>query len=215
MKNKTGLFILIALLAIPAIWVLLWKKSEFQYDTLPIYSEVIMGDTVPMTIDTFTLTDQYGHTFTRDSIGDRVYVANFFFARCPDVCPQMNSNLKLVADKFKNNPGVVFLSHTVDPLHDTVEVLAEYAHEFRAEGNSWYFLTGKKSTIYGLAEQSYKQVAVKHDDDTFIHSEKLILVDKDFRIRGFYEGRDYKDILRLQDDIPFLLKLYKEGKEDE
>ena len=215
MKNKTGLLILIVLIAIPLIWVLLWKKSDFQYTTLPIYSDVVMGDTVPLRVDTFTLWDQNGNRFTRDSIGDRIYVANFFFASCPDVCPQMNSNLKLVAEKFKNNPGVVFISHSVDPENDTVEALSEYAKEFAAENNAWYFLTGSKRSIYDLAAESYRLVAVQEDKDAFIHSEKLILVDKDFRIRGYYEGRDYKDIMKLEDDIPFLLKLYKEGKEDE
>ncbi|MBR9859473.1 SCO family protein [bacterium] len=214
MKNKTGPIILIALLAIPVIWIFLWKKTEFGYEPLPIYTEVIFGDTVPLTIDTFTLYDQYGNTFTRDSIGDRIFVANFFFANCPDVCPQMNSNLKLVTEKFKDNPGVVFLSHTVDPENDTIEALAEYASDFGAENNSWHFLTGKKRTIYDLASKSYRLVSVQKDTNTFIHSEKIILVDKQFRIRGYYEGRDFKDIQKLEDDIPFLLKLYKDGAEN-
>ncbi len=209
MKKNTGTIILIVLLAIPIIWVILWKKSEFKYTELPIYSSVEFGDTIPFTIDTFTLYDQRGLPFTRDSIGDRVYVANFFFTSCPDVCPEMNSNVKILADKFKDNTGVIFLSHSVDPYRDTVEALKEYAADFGANPNQWHLLTGKKSTIYNLAMLNYRVAAVKEDSNAFIHSEKLVLVDKDFRVRGYYEGRDYRDIKNLMEDIPFLIKEYK------
>lgn len=209
MKNKTGIVILVVLLAIPVLWVLLWKKSEFKYTNLPIYSSVEFGDTIPYTIDTFTLYDQRGLPFTRDSIGDRVYVANFFFTSCPDVCPQMNSNVKLLAEKFKDNNAVVFLSHSVDPYNDTIEALKVYAKEFGANAHQWHLLTGKKSTIYNLAMHSYRVAAVQEDSNAFIHSEKLILVDKDFRVRGYYEGRDYREVKNLMEDIPFLIKEYK------
>ena len=215
MKKRAGLLILIVLLLIPIIWVFLWKKSEFGYEPLPIYKDLQFGDTVPLTIDTFTLTNQYGQPFTRDSIGDRVYVANFFFATCPDVCPEMNSNVKILADKFKDNPGVVFISHTVDPEMDTVEALREYARELGAAQYNWYFLTGSKRRIYDLAAKSYRLVTVQQSPDAFIHSEKLVLIDKQFRIRGYYEGRDFRDIQKLMDDIPFLLKLHQDEAKNE
>lgn len=209
MKNKSGILILIVLLAIPVIWVVLWKKSEFKYTNLPIHGDVVFGDTVPFTVDTFTLYDQRGLPFTRDSIGDRVYVANFFFASCPDICPKMNTNVKILTEKFEKNDAVIFLSHSVDPYRDTVEALSEYAKEFGANPEQWRFLTGRKSTIYDLAISSYHVAAVQEDTNSFIHSEKLVLVDKDFRIRGYYEGREYKDIKNLMEDIPFLIKEYK------
>lgn len=210
MKNKTGIIILIVLLAIPVIWVILWKQSEFKYTNLPVYGESVFGDTVPYTVDTFTLYDQRGLPFTRDSIGDKVFVANFFFASCPDICPKMNTNVKILTEKFEMNDAVMFISHSVDPYRDTVEVLAEYAKEFGANEDQWRFLTGRKSTIYDLATKSYHLAAVQEDTNTFIHSEKLVLVDKDFRIRGYYEGRNYTDIKNLMEDIPFLIKEYKE-----
>ena len=211
MNRNRGILILIILFAIPLIWVFLWKKTEFGYHNLPIYSGLEFGDTVVFTIDTFELTDHRGLPFNRDSIGDRVYVANFFFASCPDVCPEMNANLKLLTDKFERNPGVIFLSHTVDPENDSVEALRDYAYDFGARDGQWFFLTGKKSNIYDLASKSYRLVSVQKSKSDFIHSEKLVLIDKNFRIRGYYEGRDFKDIQKLMDDIPFLIKEYKDN----
>ena len=212
MNRNRGILILVVLLAIPVLWILLWKKSEFAYTKLPIYSEVIFGDTVAFTIDSFSLTDQRGLPFTQDSIGDRVYVANFFFATCPDICPEMNSNVKILTDKFQMNDGVVFLSHTVDPANDTVAALRQYADDLQVDDNQWHFLTGSKREIYDLASTSYRVVSVEEGQGTFIHSEKLILIDKDRRIRGYYEGRDFKDIQKLMDDIPFLIKEYKDAE---
>ena len=211
MNRNRGIIILIVLLAIPVVWIFLWKKSEFAYTPLPIYTEVIFGDTLPLTIDSFSFTDQHGEVFDRDRIGDRVYVANFFFASCPDICPQMNANVKLLTEKFKQNPGVVFLSHTVDPERDTVAALRSYANDFKAADN-WFFLTGSKTDLYTMASKSYRLVSVEAAGGDFIHSERLVLVDKDFRIRGYYEGRDFKDVKKLMDDIPFLLKEYKENE---
>ncbi|MFY0643056.1 MAG: SCO family protein [Bacteroidia bacterium] len=211
MNKNRGILILIFLFAIPLVWVFLWKKTEFGYENLPIYSGLEFGDTVVFTIDTFNLEDQRGLPFTRDSIGDKVYVANFFFASCPDVCPEMNANVKLLTDKFERNTGVIFLSHTVDPENDTVKALRTYANDIGARDHQWHFLTGKKSEIYSLASKSYRLVSVQKSETDFIHSEKLVLIDKDFRIRGYYEGRDFKDIQKLMDDIPFLIKEYKDN----
>ncbi len=211
MNKNRGILILIVLLAIPVLWIFLWKKSEFAYTPLPIYSEVVFGDTVAFTIDDFELTDQRGLPFNHDSIGERVYVANFFFASCPDVCPEMNSNVKILTDKFSQNDAVVFLSHSVDPENDSVGALRQYADDLEVDDNQWHFLTGPKREIYDLASKSYRVVSVEEGEGTFIHSEKLILIDKDRRIRGYYQGRDFKDIKKLMDDIPFLIKEYKDN----
>lgn len=210
MNRNRGILILLALLLIPVLWILFWKNSDFAYTRLPIYSEVVFGDTQAFTIDSFTLTDQRGLPFSQDSIGDKVYVANFFFATCPDICPEMNSNMKILTDKFKQNDGVIFLSHTVDPENDSVEALRQYANDLEVNDQQWHFLTGNKRKIYDLASKSYRVVSVEEGEGTFIHSEKLILIDKDRRIRGYYEGRDFRDIKKLMDDIPFLIKEYKD-----
>lgn len=211
MNKRRGQILIAIFLFIPILWVFLWRSAEYGYKKLPIYSDIVFGDTVPFSIDEFSLYDQKGYLFTKDSIVDKIYVANFFFTTCPDVCPAMNNNVKYLTEHFKNNTDLIFLSHTVNPENDSVAVLNAYAKEVDAKYGQWYFLTGNKLEIYNLAMNNYKAAAVEVlDDNSFIHSEKLTLVDKDFRIRGFYEGRDFQDIQKLKDDIKILFKEYKD-----
>ena len=110
----------------------------------------------------------------------------------------------------------MFLSHTVDPYNDTAEVLREYANKFEVNDDQWKFLTGSKSTIYRLARDSYKAVIQEVPDTTdFIHSEKIMLVDKDFHVRGIYDGLEITDIMKMIEDARFLLKTYKDQEKDE
>ncbi len=216
MKRTTGILILVVLLAIPALWVFLWKQTQFGYKELPVFTTDEMGVKEPYLIDSFSLLDQNGNVFTRDSIGDRIFVTNFFFATCPDVCPTINGHLKIATEKLKNSTDVLFLSHTVDPYNDTVAVLKEYADKFEANPNQWKFLTGKKSTIYHLATNSYKAVIEEvPDTNNFIHSEKIMLVDKDFHVRGIYDGLDIKSVLDMVEDARFLLMNYAKQENEQ
>ena len=175
-----------------------------------------MGEEVPYYIDSFSLIDQNGDVFTREDIGNRVFIANFFFASCPEVCPTINGHLKIASQKLENSTDVLFLSHTVDPYNDTAAVLRAYADKFEVNDDQWKFLTGSKSTIYRLARDSYKAVIQAVPDTTdFIHSEKVMLVDKDFHVRGIYDGLDITDIMKMIEDARFLLKTYKDQEKDE
>jgi protein SCO1/2 len=216
MKRKSGLIILILLLAIPAIWVVLWKNTQFGYNELPIFSTDEMGEQVPYLIDSFSLLDQNGNVFTRDSIGDKIFIASFFFASCPDVCPTINGHLKIATDRLKNSTDVMFLTHSVDPYNDSVAVLNQYAKDYEADYNQWRFLTGSKSTIYHLARDSYKSVIQEvPDTNAFIHSEKLVLVDKEFHVRGIYDGLDIKEVLNMVEDARFLLMNYMKEENEQ
>ncbi len=214
MKGLFKVLILSIILITPLIWGLLWKYGKTSYSTLPIMGSVEMtGDTTPWLVSDFSFTDQTGKTITQNDFKDKIYVANFFFATCPDVCPKMNRNMHLVYEKFKLDPEIKYLSHTVHPEHDSVKVLAEYARKLQVDPNIWHFVTGKKNEIYEMAEQSYKAVTVEGDKPSnFIHSDKLILVDKEKHIRGIYDSQDYKDVMRLQDDIIIVLKQYHDKK---
>ena len=171
------------------------------------------GDTTLWVVPDFSFIDQNGDTVTQKTFAGKIYVANFFFATCPDVCPRMNRNLHLVYEKFKRDSNVKFLSHTVNPEHDTVEVLAKYAAKLKADSRIWHFVTGRKKDIYSIAEEGYKAVSVEGDKPaTFIHSEKLVLVDREKHIRGIYDSQDFKDVLRLEDDIIIVLKEYSDKK---
>ena len=216
MKRVGGLIIVGVIILIPVLIAFYWQSKEFKYTELPVYSTDELGEKVPYYIDSFSLIDQNGEVFTREDIGDKVYIANFFFASCPEVCPTINGHLKIASQKLENSTDVLFISHTVDPYNDTAEVLREYANKFEVNDDQWKFLTGSKSTIYRLARDSYKAVIQEVPDTTdFIHSEKIMLVDKDFHVRGIYDGLEITDIMKMIEDARFLLKTYKDQEKDE
>ena len=174
-------------------------------------------DTVFHTIPAWKLTDENGKEFLGQSLKGKIYVADFFFTRCGSICPKMSTELTRLQDTFSEEEEVQIASFSVDPVHDTPEILREYAKKYDAKAGKWHFLTGTKMQIYPLAVKGYfipvadaseYDKAVKSPDETFIHSEKLILVDKEGHIRGFYDGTDKKDVDRLVLEIRVLLKIY-------
>ncbi|MDI9860313.1 MULTISPECIES: SCO family protein [Flectobacillus] len=178
-------------------------------------------DTVFHTIPDWTLTNEEGKSFTNKQLAGKIYVADFFFTRCTSICPKMSTQLTRVQDTFGQDKDVEFASFTVDPSHDTPEMLREYAKQYDAIPGKWHFLTGTRQQLYPLAVKGYYipvadaseyDKAVKTPDETFIHSEKLILVDKEGYIRGFYDGTDKKDVDRLMLEIKVLQKIYETEK---
>jgi protein SCO1/2 len=228
---KAGLLIL--LLVIPALAFLFLKNFGRNQYSLPRYipqldstsgeimmrTSVVNGrettDTVFHTIPDFNLTDQNNNKITAEMVKGKIHVADFFFARCPGICPKMSSQLQRVQDQFLNNPDVVILSYTVDPEHDSVEALQNYADQYGAIKNKWYLLTGDRKQIYDLAKRGYfvsaKEGNLQSSDleENFVHTDKFILVDKEGHIRGFYNGTDPKDVDRLNLEIKILLDHYK------
>jgi protein SCO1/2 len=174
-------------------------------------------DTVFQTIPSFSLTDETGKTFDSNILKDKIYVTSFFFTRCGTICPKITSQLSRVQDTFLGDPEVQFLSISVDPKYDQPEKLATYAKRFDANKGQWHFLTGEKKKIYPLvlkgfhvplADASEYDAAIKNPDETFIHSERLVLVDKEGIIRGFYDGTDKKEVDRLLVEIKVLKNIY-------
>lgn len=176
---------------------------------LPVIGEKTVaanGDTMYHVVGDFSLTDQNGETITNKTVEGKIYVADFFFATCQSICPQMSSQLVRVQNAFKNDKRFMILSHTVNPMHDTVAVLNEYAKGYGALKDKWHFLTGDKKYIYGLAKDSYLVNALQDDGtpEGFLHSELFVLVDGHKRIRGMYDGTDSTDVNRLMGDIRLL-----------
>lgn len=229
--RKAG--ILLATLLVPALLYLFLRFGTQNHYVLPRYlpkidsarGEPLMGkvklpdgreitDTIYNHIPPFSLTDQDGKTVTQSVVAGKIYVASFFFTRCGTVCPRLSSQLTRVQDIFRENPTVMFLSHSVDPEHDQPAELKAYAQKYEAIPGKWYFLTGNKADIYDLALHGYflpvVDAGVKDGkpDETFIHSEKLVLVDKEGIVRGFYDGTDKNDVDRLILEIRVLLDMY-------
>ena len=184
------------------------QEKEFKPLLFPVIGavKVINGDTVYHTIAPFSFTNQFRETITDTVTKDKIYIANFFFATCQSICPRMNTLLGRVQDVYKNDKEVLFLSHTVNPINDTVEVLAQYGAKYGAIKGKWHLLTGSKKALYNLAKTSYLINAVEDDnsDEGFIHSEFLLLIDKQKRIRGTYDGTDSIMVNKLIDDVKLL-----------
>lgn len=159
----------------------------------------------------FNLTDQDGNTVTPNNFKDKIYVTDFFFVTCPTICPKMTDQMLRVYEEFKDNDAILLLSHTVMPEEDSVPVLKEYADKIEVNSNKWKFVTGDKKQIYDLARKTYFAAVTEGDGgvDDFIHTENFVLVDKEKRLRGFYDGTSKKDVDRLINDIYTLLSEYE------
>lgn len=158
----------------------------------------------------FMLTDQDSNAVSNKTFDGKIYVTDFFFVTCPTICPKMTRQMHRVYQEFENNNDILFLSHTVMPEHDSVAVLKNYANELAVSSNKWKFVTGDKKQIYNLARLTYFAAITEGDGgvNDFIHTENFVLVDKEKRLRGYYDGTSTEDVNRLIDDIYTLLKEY-------
>jgi protein SCO1/2 len=157
------------------------------------------------TIAPFSFTDQDGHGVSESDFRGKIYVANFFFTICPGICPKLTSNMKLVADEFRNDERVRFISHSVTPGIDSVPRLKKYADRFQIDSKQWRLVTGDKDDIYSLARSSYFAETEQGSKSDFIHTEHFMLVDREGHVRGVYKGTLQPEMIRLADDIRALL----------
>tara|TARA_B110000014_G_C20033595_1_gene536865 strand:+ start:67 stop:732 length:666 start_codon:yes stop_codon:yes gene_type:complete len=160
------------------------------------------------TISDFSLINQNGDTITQNFYNDKIYVADFFFTTCQTICPIMTKNMKEIQDKLINDKEILLLSHSVTPEIDSVGQLKKYAIANKINDDKWNLVTGDKKQIYNLARKSYLAV----EDSEFgnfdmIHTENFMLIDKKRQIRGFYDGTEKNEIIRLLSDIEILKKL--------
>ena len=193
--------------------------------TLPIYSP---RDINPELVDStvqhigndhkiadFAFTNQNGKVITQKNYENTIYVADFFFTTCPTICPKMTDNMVWLQNQLKNNPEVKLLSFSVTPDIDTPEVLKKYAIEKGVDDSRWNLVTGDKKDIYYLARKSYLAVKTGKPEELYdmVHTENFILVDKNKRIRGFYDGTNLdqptndpktKNMKQLLEDILWL-----------
>jgi len=165
-------------------------------------------------IPNFKLQTQSGDSLELDSLYGNIYVAEFFFATCPGICPKMNSSLERVQQAFVKDRNFRIVSFSVDPAKDTLEALRRYADRYNAIPGKWYFLRSSKEDIFKLARDGFF-ITAKDDEDggpeAFIHSEKLVLVDQTGNIRGYYSGVDSNRVNQLMGDIVLLLRDTEKG----
>lgn len=225
MNMKSGFFkksipTLIFLIVFSVIGIMVFYQITFVDKTLPVYSP---SDVNPRLVDKslrhqkknhkvadFKLINQNGKTITQKEYQGKIYIADFFFTRCQTICIAMAYNMSELQEKYKNDKDIMFLSHSVTPVMDSVSVLKEYAERKGVIDGKWNVTTGSKKHIYELARKSYFAVLDEGDggEQDFIHTEQFVLVDKERRIRGYYDGTDKEDMQKLQDDIVLLKSEY-------
>lgn len=191
-------------------------KLLSQKERLPVYNP---SDVNPKLVDfslqhikkghkvlDFELINQNGDTITQDDYQNKIYVADFFFTRCATICPIMTSNMSKLQDIYKDDDDIMFLSHSVTPIMDSIPILRMYADSKGVIDGKWNITTGDKKHIYELARKSYFAVLDEGDggDQDFIHTEQFILVDKKRQLRGFYNGTEAKSIEQIKKDIAIL-----------
>ncbi len=227
MNKKAVLALCIATL-IPVVSYLILKRTGEDAVTMP--RKYFMDSVVTNTVDGKTTTDTIWHTTGNiklvNQLGDsvslydiqnRVIVADFFFTRCPSVCPKMTANMARLQQSFSHNNKdgrkiidssiVRFLSFSIDPQRDSVPALRRYADKFGVDHDNWWMLTGNKKTIYDFALNELKLGLVDGEgvDTSFIHSQKFVLLDKDYVVRGYYNGLDTASLSALAKDIGLLM----------
>lgn len=206
-NKKTGIILITFFILLGASFLGYYYKvtHEAKKDVLP----VIEGDHGHH-VQPFSFVNQEGKTITNKDVEGKICVVSYFFATCKGICPRMNENMAKVYKAFRGNSNVLILSHTVDPMKDTVAALKAYSLRFDADPEQWMFLTGDKKALYDMARYSY---LISAEDDTtgvnikddFIHDKHYSLVDRHGRIRGFYDGLEQKDIDKLISDINALI----------
>ena len=189
-------------------------------DTLPIFSpNMVSSELVEDSIhhvkkyhkiSNFSLTNQNGETVTEENYHNKIYVADFFFTTCPSICPIMTENMFYIQEKTVNK-DILLVSYSVTPEIDSVAQLKKYAIEKGVDDSKWNLLTGEKKDIYELARKSY--LVAKNNGDggkyDMIHTENFVLIDKEKRIRGFYDGTNKEEMDKLLNDIQILENSYK------
>lgn len=221
-------YFFIGFLILCAIILSLFYNALKPAKKLPIYTPAMVN---PEMVDTlvqhknnklehiiadFEFINQNNKKITNKDYENTIYVADFFFTTCKTICPIMTDNMVLIQEKIKDMPDVKILSFSVTPEIDTPEILREYATEKGVIDAKWNLVTGNKKDIYYLARQSFLAVKTGSPEEMYdmVHTENFILVDKNGRIRGFYDGTNFdkktddgtQNIEQLLDDIDWLRK---------
>lgn len=180
--------------------------------TLPIIGNATItdkGDTIYPIIPDFSFIDQNGNTVTNETFKDKIYVSDFFFTHCPTICPRVTKQMLRIHDAFSDNSAVVLISHTIDPKHDTIGRLREYAEKLGVQADKWHFVRGTRDSVYDIAEKYFTPRPMEDKTEGsggFDHSGKLILIDKNRHVRAFCNGTDAEDVDKFIGSIKILLK---------
>jgi protein SCO1 len=224
--SKKALTAVLLAIMVPLISYLIVKRASDHTIGMPgryYYDSVVsvirdgktIDDTLWHSVEDFKFQNQLGRTVSLSDLPGKVIVADFFFTRCPSICPKLTVNIRKLQDalsskdQFKQlNPAFIqFLSFSVDPERDSVPVLKAYGNKFGINPDVWWLLTGPKKQIYDFSMNELKLGLADGEgvDSNFIHTQKIVLLDKEHVVRGYYTGLDSVDMSKMANDMVFIM----------
>lgn len=224
--SKKALTAVLLAIMVPLISYLIVKRASDHSIGMPgryYYDSVVsvirdgktIDDTIWHSVEDFKFQNQLGRTVSLADLPGKVIVADFFFTRCPSICPKLTANIRKLQDalsskdQFKQlNPAFIqFLSFSVDPDRDSVPVLKAYGNKFGINPDLWWLLTGPRKQIYDFSIKELKLGLADGEgvDSNFIHTQKLVLLDKEHVVRGYYNGLDSVDMSKMANDMVFIM----------
>ncbi|MEO6187655.1 MAG: SCO family protein [Ginsengibacter sp.] len=217
MNRKAILALMLAVL-FPAMGYLLLKyysnrdiqmPPRYFYDSVSVVDKKgePVYDTLRHKVENMKFVNQLGDSVSFNDLPGKIIVLDFFFTRCPTICPRLGKSMKRLQNSFTNSDSIVqFVSITVDPMHDSVPQLRKWARKYDVNPDNWWLLTGNRDSIYQFAIKEIKaNIADVNVDTAFVHTEKFFLLDKERIVRGWYDGLDSSAQNKLVGDIPLLL----------
>lgn len=224
--NRKALLALSLVVGLPLVSYLLVKHYSDNAVIMPprFYADSILTkisdgkqstDTVWHQVQDIKLTNQLGNQVSLTDLSGKIIIADFFFTRCPSICPTLTRNMKKLQDALKikdelrmiDTTFIQFLSFSVDPERDSAVVLKKYADRYGVNPDVWWLLTGPKKSIYDFAINELKLGITdgEHVDSNFIHTSKFVLLDKDRVVRGYYDGMDSIALNKLAGDLIYIM----------
>lgn len=207
---KSLIFLAIALCVLQSCSTTSDSKLPILGERAPVEKTVdgkTVVDTVYQTIPPFSYLNQDSVIVTEKDFENKIYIADFFFTSCNTICPIMHRNMLTVYNKFKDNPNVKILSHSIDIKHDLPSRLKAYASKLGVESSKWGFVHGSQDSIYNIAAKNYLVAAYedKADPQGLVHQGWFMLVDTKKQLRGAYDGTKEDQVKQMMLDMETLL----------
>jgi len=209
-KTKVYFWFVTLVILVPLLAFAIVRYIESNKETLPYYGEnfVKIKETESSKVGNFEFTNQDGLSLDGKFVEGKVWVACYFFTTCQTICPKMISGMADIQEAYREEEGLRMVSFTVDPDVDTPDVLKKYAENRNINTRQWNLVTGDKKELYRYARKELTLLATDGDGgpQDFIHSDRLVLIDQENRIRGYYDGTEPLEVKQLITDIKKLLK---------
>jgi protein SCO1/2 len=215
-KKKIIPFILVILMPFAGYFIMKHYSKDavimpphYFYDSVQQISKrgKLSNDTLWHQVKNIQFTNQLGEQVSLDDLKGKIIVLDFFFSRCPSICPGLARSMKKMQESFKDHPDIVqFISISVDPEYDSVKQLRAFADKIGADHDHWWFVRGNKKEVYNFAFNEIKaSIADTNVDTAFIHTENFFLLDTNRVVRGWYNGFDSVRMAKLANDIPTIM----------